>query len=155
MHETSFAFTRRLTVALEPRDEAIPSDWRKGLPYLNGRLATLRELEPADGPHLLALLATPEVMRFLSPPPQSLERFTGFIETTRIDYHSYGDFGPAQSNRSSVVERFTLAADGVNLKYDITVTDPVIFTGTWAWGGAFLYRDGAEIKPWSCGADRG
>jgi len=87
MHETSFAFTRRVSAALEPRDEA-PSDWRWGLPRLEGRLATLRELEPADGAHLLAILATPEVMRFLSPPPQSLERFTGFIETTRIERHA-------------------------------------------------------------------
>jgi len=83
MHETSFAFTRRIAAALEPWDGAVPSDWRQGLPRLEGRLVTLRELEPGDGPHLLAVLATPEVMRFLSPPPQSLERFTGFIETTR------------------------------------------------------------------------
>jgi hypothetical protein len=25
----------------------------------------------------------------------------------------------------------------------------------WAWGGSFIYRESAEIKPWSCGADRG
>ena len=85
MHETSFAFTRRVAAALEPRDRAVPGDWRHGLPRLEGRLVTLRELEPADGAHLLAVLTTPEVMRFLSPPPQSLERFTGFIETTRIE----------------------------------------------------------------------
>jgi hypothetical protein len=88
----------------------------------------------------------------------SVGRFVGdelIVETTHIDYHSYGDLGPAQSNRSNVVERFKLSADGLNLGYDITVTDPVILTGPWAWGGAFLYRDGAEIKPWSCGAERG
>ena len=88
MHETSFPFTRRIAAALEPWDGAVPSDWRQGLPRLEGRLVTLRELEPGDGPHLLAVLATPEVMRFLSPPPQSLERFTGFIETTRSERHA-------------------------------------------------------------------
>src|SRR6188768_3035615 len=88
MHETSFAFTRRIGAALEPWDGAVPSDWRQGLPRLEGRLVTLRELEPGDGRHLLAVLATPEVMRFLSPPPQSLERFTGFIETTRSERHA-------------------------------------------------------------------
>jgi hypothetical protein len=93
-----------------------------------------------------------------SPLGLSVGRFAGdelIVETTRIDYHSYGDFGPAQSNRSSVVERFKLAADGLNLAYDITVSDPIMLNEPWAWGGAFLYRDGAEIKPWSCGADRG
>jgi hypothetical protein len=77
------------------------------------------------------------------------------IETSRIDYHSYGDLGPAQSNQSRVVERFKLSADGLNLDYEITVTDPVMLAEPWGWGGSFLYREGAEIKPWSCGADRG
>ena len=88
MHETSFAFTRRAhqrpsSPGTRPRATGV-----EGLPRLEGRLVTLRELEPADGAHLLAVLATPEVMRFLSPPPQSLERFTGFIETTRIERHA-------------------------------------------------------------------
>jgi hypothetical protein len=77
------------------------------------------------------------------------------IETSRIDYHSYGDLGPAQSNQSRVVERFKLSADGLNLDYEITVTDPVMLAEPWVWGGSFLYREGAEIKRWSCGADRG
>jgi hypothetical protein len=77
------------------------------------------------------------------------------IETDGIDYHSYGDRGPAQSGRSKVVERFELSADGLTLDYEITVTDPVMLAEPWAWGGSFIYREGAEIKPWSCGADRG
>jgi hypothetical protein len=77
------------------------------------------------------------------------------IETDRIDYHSYGDLGPAQSKQSRVVERFKLSADGLKLDYEITVTDPVMLREPWAWGGSFIYRAGAEIKPWRCGADRG
>jgi hypothetical protein len=87
----------------------------------------------------------------------SVGRFSGdelVIETDRIDYHSYGDLGPAQSQQSHVVERFKLSADGLKLDYEITVTDPVMLTGPWLWGGSFIYREGAEIKPWSCGADR-
>jgi hypothetical protein len=88
----------------------------------------------------------------------SVARFDGdelVVETNAIDYHSYGDLGPAQSNESRVVERFKLSADGLTLDYDITVTDPVMLAEPWAWGGSFIYREGAEIKPWSCGADRG
>jgi hypothetical protein len=77
------------------------------------------------------------------------------IETSGIDYHSYGDLGPAQSDQGHVVERFKLSADGLKLDYEITVTDPVMLAEPWAWGGSFIYRQGAEIKPWSCGADRG
>jgi len=88
----------------------------------------------------------------------SVGRFSGdelIIETSGIDYHSYGDLGPAESKESHVVERFKLSADGTKLDYDITITDPVMLAEPWAWGGSFVYREGAEIKPWSCGADRG
>jgi hypothetical protein len=77
------------------------------------------------------------------------------VETSRIDYHSYGDLGPAQSDQSHVVERFKLADDGLTLDYEITVTDPVMLREPWVWGGSFVYREGAEIKAWNCGADRG
>ena len=93
-----------------------------------------------------------------TPLGSSRARFSGdelVVETNAIDYHSYGDLGPAQSNRSSVVERFKLSPDGLKLDYEITVTDPVILAEPWAWGGSFIYREGAEIKPWNCGADRG
>jgi hypothetical protein len=89
-----------------------------------------------------------------SPQGYSLARFDGdtlIIETTGIDYHSYGDLGPAQSERSHVVERFTLAADGLELDYEITVTDPVMLAAPWLWGGSFIYREDAELKSWQCG----
>ena len=92
-----------------------------------------------------------------SPLGLSVGRLSGdelVIETSRIDYHSYGDLGPAQSNQSHVVERFKLGADGVTLEYQITVTDPVMLAEPWAWGGSFIYRDDAAIRPWNCGADR-
>lgn len=72
------------------------------------------------------------------------------IETANIDYHSYGDLGPAQSDESRVVERFELSADGLMLDYSITVTDAVMLAEPWAWGGSFVYREGAELKPWNC-----
>ncbi|HJR71610.1 MAG TPA: DUF6152 family protein [Gammaproteobacteria bacterium] len=104
--------------------------------------------------HLGAPAATPEP----SPLGSSIGRVTAdeiVIETSGIDYHSYGDRGPAQSNRSHVVERFTLSADGLTLDYEITVTDPVMLAEPWAWGGSFVYREGAELRAWNCGADRG
>jgi len=96
--------------------------------------------------------------RPLTPLGMSVGRFSGdelVVETSAIDYHSYGDLGPAQSAASHVVERFKLSADGLKLDYEITVTDPVILAEPWTWGGSFIYREGAEIRPWNCGADRG
>jgi RimJ/RimL family protein N-acetyltransferase len=57
--------------------------WRHALPVLKGELASLRELEPEDAPNLMPLLSAPEVARFISPPPHSLEQFTWFIESSR------------------------------------------------------------------------
>ena len=102
-------------------------------------------------------LAPPARLPEPSPLGLSVGRFLGdelVVETSRIDYHSYGDLGPAQSNQSLVVERFKLSADGLKLDYEITVTDPVMLGEPWLWGGSFIYREAAEIKPWNCGADR-
>jgi hypothetical protein len=104
--------------------------------------------------HLLPPTSSPA----LAPLGLSVGRFSGdelIIETSRIDYHSYGDLGPAQSNQSHVVERFKLSPDGLKLDYEITVTDPVMLAEPWLWGGSFVYREGAAIRPWNCGADRG
>ena len=106
----------------------------------------------------VVLLNAPTAQPALTPLGVSVGRLSAdelVIETSRIDYHSYGDLGPAQSNQSHVVERFKLSADGLKLDYEVTVTDPVMLREPWLWGGSFIYRDGAEIKPWNCGADRG
>jgi RimJ/RimL family protein N-acetyltransferase len=58
------------------------TDWRKGLPVLCGNQVVLRELQPADAPSLVALLAIEEVSRFISPPPSTAEGFERFIEWT-------------------------------------------------------------------------
>lgn len=75
------------------------------------------------------------------------------VETDHIDYHSYGDLGPAQSKASQVLERFVLSADGLALDYEVTVTDPVMLAAPWNWGGSFVFRESAERKPWNCAAE--
>jgi hypothetical protein len=82
-----------------------------------------------------------------------IEDNTLIVETNRIDYHSYGDLGPAQSAESHVIERFVLSADGLALNYEVTVTDPVILAAPWNWGGSFVFRESAERKPWNCAAE--
>lgn len=59
------------------------TDWRRGVPVLMGLGVTLRELEVADAPALLAMLTTEEVARFISPPPTTVEGFERFIEWTQ------------------------------------------------------------------------
>jgi len=75
------------------------------------------------------------------------------IETDRIDFHSYGDQGPAQSGESHVTERFALSDDGREMSYEIVIDDPVMLSAPWRWAGRFVVRDDAELKPWNCGEE--
>jgi RimJ/RimL family protein N-acetyltransferase len=65
-----------------PAYEPAASDWRTGLPTLTGSLVTLRELRDTDAASLLASLSTEEVLRFISPPPTTVEGFERFIAWT-------------------------------------------------------------------------
>jgi ribosomal-protein-alanine N-acetyltransferase len=61
------------------RRSAASTEWRERLPMLGGSLVTLRELELRDAPSLLAMLATEDVARFISPPPTTVAGFERFI----------------------------------------------------------------------------
>jgi RimJ/RimL family protein N-acetyltransferase len=54
-------------------------DWRERLPELSGARVTLRELRAGDALSLFAAVTHPEVMRFISPPPATVEGFEQFI----------------------------------------------------------------------------
>jgi ribosomal-protein-alanine N-acetyltransferase len=54
-------------------------DWRERLPVLSGGRVILREVTAADAPLLFDLLATDEVSRFITPPPDSVDGFERFI----------------------------------------------------------------------------
>ena len=60
----------------------ISSDWQSGLPVLCGTRVVLRELRASDAASLFAMLTTEEVMRFISPPPSTVEGFERFIQWT-------------------------------------------------------------------------
>lgn len=72
-------------VAALPLTEPAPSegtDWRNGLPMLNGSLVMLRELRATDARALFVAMTIAEVSRFISPPPATVEGFEKFIAWT-------------------------------------------------------------------------
>jgi len=69
-------------VTTVPVAAAARSDWRTGLPTLSGSMITLRELRLSDASALFESLTTGEVVRFISPPPSSVEGFERFIAWT-------------------------------------------------------------------------
>jgi [ribosomal protein S5]-alanine N-acetyltransferase len=69
-----------LETALQPISRStVPVDDRDWLPALEGRHVTLRALRPSDAAALHGLLTAPEVARFVSAPPSSVEAFERFI----------------------------------------------------------------------------
>lgn len=60
-----------------------PTYWCDSLPVLSGRMVMLRELEMRDAPTLLEMINSPEVARFISRPPTTVEAFERFIQWTR------------------------------------------------------------------------
>jgi len=58
-------------------------DWRFSLPVLSAGEVVLREVRSGDAPALVSLLTTPEITRFISPPPQTADGFERFIAASQ------------------------------------------------------------------------
>jgi RimJ/RimL family protein N-acetyltransferase len=143
MHETALPLTTSSLTPGRDRDERhLRRNWRDELPILEGERLTLRELEPPDAPTLLPLLGTPDVARFLSPPPRSLERFASFIESTRSERRAgrYAGF--------AIVPHETGRPVGV---VQIRQLDPSFGTAEWGvalgseWWGRGLFVDAGRL----------
>lgn len=61
-------------------ENGVRLDWRRSLPVLASQDVVLREVQLCDAPELAALMGMPEVARFISPPPTTVEGFERFIE---------------------------------------------------------------------------
>lgn len=118
------------------------SNWRKALPVLAGTMVTLRELRLSDAPSLLAMLATDEVARFISPPPTTVDGFERFIAWTHRERAAgnYVCFG--------VVPHGTDTAIGI---FQVRQLEPGFATAEWgfAMGSAFwgtgMFSDAAKM----------
>lgn len=62
---------------------AAHDDWRVSLPILAGNDVVLREVRSDDAPSLASLLTTPEITRFISRPPATVEGFERFIAASQ------------------------------------------------------------------------
>lgn len=87
---------------------AASPDWRKALPVLGRGTVTLRELRLSDAPALLRLLGAAEVVRFISPPPSSVEGFERFIAWTHRERAAgrYVCFGVVPAGMDTLVGLF-------------------------------------------------
>ena len=75
----------------ETASTIVSGDWRRALPVLRADQVVLRELRADDAPSLFAMLTTPEVARFISPPPTTVDAFERFIAWT-LQQRSLGTY---------------------------------------------------------------
>ena len=122
--------------------QSVSSDWRKALPVLAGKKATLRELEVTDAGALFAMLTPEEVSRFISPPPTTIAGFERFIMWA-IAERAAGRYACF-----AVVPHGMQTAVGI---FQVRQLEPGFATAEWgfALGSAFwgtgIFIDGAEM----------
>jgi ribosomal-protein-alanine N-acetyltransferase len=76
--------TAHPSVHLQQVDQQLRTDdWRFRLPVLSAGDVTLREVRATDAEALVSLLTTPEITRFISTPPQTVEGFEMFIAASQ------------------------------------------------------------------------
>lgn len=124
--------------ALQP----VTTDWKHALPTLHGGRVTLRELRRSDAASLVAMLATEEVARFITPPPTTVEGFERFIEWTLLQ-RSQGAYACF-----AVVPEGMDTAIGI---FQVRQLEPSFATAEWGFaiGSAFwgtgVFMDGAKL----------
>jgi ribosomal-protein-alanine N-acetyltransferase len=123
-------------------DSAAPIDWRTSLPVLAGRGITLRELRVSDADSLCALLATPDVARFISPPPPDAAGFEGFINWTHRQRIAgrYVCFAVVPAGGETAVGVFQIR----ELERGFDTAEWGFAIGAQYWG-AGLFLEGAEL----------
>lgn len=122
--------------------DVVTTDWRTGLPVLNGKRVSLRELRLSDAASLFSMLTTEEVARFISPPPSTIEGFERFIAWT-LQQRSMGTY---------VCFAVTLeGADTAIGIFQLRQLEPGFGTAEWGFAigspywGSGIFEEGAKL----------
>lgn len=78
------------------------------------------------------------------------EEDTLVVETTRVDWPYFDQSGVPLSENAAITERFTPSADGNRLHYDITITDPAVFTEPVTLTKYWIWRPDEVIQVFDC-----
>lgn len=86
---------------------------------------------------------------------RSVGRWEGrtlIVATDRIGWRHYSQSGWPSSVALALVERFTPSEDGTRLDYELTVTDPALFTQPVVLTKSWVWVPGDEVLPFDCAA---
>src|SRR5476651_2213977 len=131
-----------IAVAMTSTQPVVSTDWKQGLPTLQGQQVVLRELRASDAASLFTLLTTEEVSRFISPPPSTVEGFERFIAWT------------LRQRTAGTYACFAVTLQGFDTAigiFQLRETEPGFGTAEWGFaiGSAFwgtgVFQSGAEL----------
>ena len=77
------------------------------------------------------------------------------VTTINIDWPWFDQTGIPQTDALKLVERFTPSVDGSVLRYQVTATDPAIFTEPVILERRWIWVEGEERIPYNCISDSG
>ncbi len=90
-------------------------------------------------------------------PPSILGRSVGHwdgatlvVDTDRISWTYFNQRGLRQSEAIELVERFTPSENGARLDYELTITDPALFTEPAVLTKSWVWVPGDEVLPFDC-----
>ncbi|MGC4085469.1 MAG: GNAT family protein [Vicinamibacterales bacterium] len=81
--EKSTMFVTDAAIDVDRLEQPTLDDWRFVLPVLTAGDVVLREVRSTDAPALHSLLTTPEITRYISQPPTTVEGFERFIAASQ------------------------------------------------------------------------
>ena len=121
----------------------VTTDWRSALPTLCGANVTLRQLRRSDAASLVAMLATEEVARFITPPPTTVEGFERFIEWTHVQraQGAYACFAVVPEGMETAIGIFQvrqLEPSFATAEWGFAIGSPYWGTGVFADGAALV-----------------
>jgi hypothetical protein len=75
------------------------------------------------------------------------------VDTAKVNWPYFDDSGLPQSDSIAIMERFTLSGDENRLDYEITITDPELFSESITGTKVYKWVAGQEIRPYECVLD--
>ena len=114
----------------------------------------LLRLEEYDTVRVISMRSEPSDESIqASPLGHSVGRWEGrtlVVETDRISWRNFSQNGLLQSEAIELVERFTPSEDGARLDYELTITDPALFTEPAVLTKSWVWVPGDQVLPFDC-----
>jgi [ribosomal protein S5]-alanine N-acetyltransferase len=126
---------REASLAITLDDLAlVQTDWKAGLPTIDAGGVTIRELRISDAPALLAYLTTPDVARFISPPPTDVAGFERFIawqadQRSKGTYFCFAIVAPGCEHAAGIVQVRALDSKFRSAEWGFALGTPFWGTG--------------------------